>query len=393
LDIYDQRCIGCGKCVRHCPYGALSMKGTKAQVSEACAFCGACVESCPVEAIHLHQPHRALPKPAECRGVWIFGEQKEGVIQPVVYELIGKGRELADAAGEPLTVVVLGEGLDEAVDALKPYPVDTILQVEASALGIYAAEPYSRVFADLIEERTPSVVLAGATAIGRSFLARVAVYAETGLTADCTALAIQGGALEQIRPAFGGNIMAAIATPNHRPQMATVRHKVFAPAVRRGAGEAGVERIEVVDPKALLCRTRRGALNRSLENVVNLAEADMIVAGGRGLGRPEGFSLLASLAEVLGAGLAASRSAVDNGWIPYSHQVGQTGTTVAPKVYFAIGISGAIQHQVGMRSADCVVAINKDPAAPIFEVADYRIVGDLYEVVPALIEECRAGVC
>lgn len=389
LIISESKCIGCQKCVKQCPFGALEMDGKLAVVNDSCTFCGACVDSCPVKAITLHRVEKETADLSAYEGVWVFGEQKGGEIQSVVLELVNEGRKLADSLGQKLTVVVLGHNMDSACKDLLDYPVDSVLQVDDAGLADYASEPYGKVLSDLIKTRKPSVILAGATAIGRSFLARVAVEVKTGLTADCTGLDITDGILHQTRPAFGGNIMATILTPNHRPQMATVRHKVFKEA-EKGTGCGGsVEKVTVSDSNLLICRTKRLELISNEESTINIAEADIIVSGGRGMGKPENFAMLEDLAKALGGAVGASRAAVDSGWIPYSHQVGQTGKTVGPKLYIACGISGAIQHQVGMNSSDTIIAINKDPDAPIFNIASYGIVGDVFEVVPALIKEAQ----
>ena len=320
-------------------------------------------------------------------GVWVFGEQIDGVIQGVVHELIGKGRELADSLGEKLTVLVLGHGMDEACRELLEYPVDQVIQVDDPALKHYASEPYARVVSDLIDKRKPEIFLAGATAIGRSFLARVAVEIHTGLTADCTGLDItEERLLLQTRPAFGGNIMASILCAKHRPQMSTVRHKVMQAATKNGGRNGTLEKLGA-DGKLLLSRTKRLDWLPEISDTVNLVDADIIVSGGRGMQKPENFVLIEKLAKLLGGAVGSSRAAVDAGWMPYSHQVGQTGKTVQPKLYIACGISGAVQHRVGMSAADCIIAINKDPDAPIFTIANYGIVGDLFEVVPAMIRE------
>lgn len=384
------KCVGCQACVKACPFGAISMRDRKAVVEPtACTLCGACVPTCKFDAIRVVKTVEKSGGVADVsayRGVWVFGEQIDGTIQPVVLELIGKGRELADRLGEPLTVLVPGHGMDEACQALLDYPVDHVLQVDAPALANYDAEPYAAVLAGLIRERKPGVVLAGATCIGRAFLARVAVAVRTGLTADCTGLDItEEGGLLQTRPAFGGNIMASILCPHHRPQMATVRHKVMPEATKSPRG-GRVEKVGA-DGKQLFSRAKRLAFMPEVLSTVNLTEADIIVSGGRGLGKPENFELIEKLARALGGAVGSSRAAVDAGWIPYPHQVGQTGKTVGPKLYVACGISGAVQHLVGMSSAKTIVAINKDRDAPIFGVASYGIVGDLFEVIPALIRE------
>ncbi len=388
LLINAAKCVGCQICVKTCPFGALQMQGKLAVVNASCTFCGACVPSCKFGAITMTKAEKkAGVNIADYHGVWVFGEQIDGVIQGVVHELIGKGRELADNLGVPLTVMVLGHDMDAACRELLEYPVDVVLQVDDPSLKHYASEPYAQVVTDLIDKRKPEIFLAGATAIGRSFLARVAVAAHTGLTADCTGLDItEEKLLLQTRPAFGGNIMASILCARHRPQMSTVRHKVMQTAKKDGGRNGRVEKV-AADGRLLRSRTKRLDWLPELSNTVNLVEADIIVSGGRGLGRPEAFGMIEKLAKLLGGAVGSSRAAVDAGWKPYSHQVGQTGKTVQPKLYIACGISGAVQHLVGMSSSDRIIAINKDKDAPIFSVATYGIVGDVFEVVPAMIRE------
>ncbi|MDH5769542.1 MAG: electron transfer flavoprotein subunit alpha/FixB family protein, partial [Nitrospirota bacterium] len=250
-------------------------------------------------------------------------------------------------------------------------------------------EPYSQLFIQLIRKHQPEIVLAGATPIGRSFIPRVAARLGTGLTADCTSLEIDRETrnLLQIRPAFGGNIMATILCPNKRPQMATVRPRVM----KRGQyNEKRTGEIIPVNPDGISTRTKVVETVKEISDIfVNLQEADIIISGGRGLGNPQGFKLLEKLAGLLGGAVGSSRAAVDEGWISYSHQVGQTGKTVCPKIYFACGISGAVQHLVGMQSSDIIIAINKNPEAPIFNVATYGIVGDLYEIIPLFIKKIK----
>ncbi len=388
LIINAEKCVGCQICVKTCPFGALEMSGKLAVVNDACTFCGACVPSCKFGAIVMQKAEKKdVVNIADYKGVWVFGEQIDGVIQGVVHELIGKGRELADKLGVPLSVLVLGNDMDGACQELLQYPVDEVIQVDDPELKHYASEPYAQVVTDLINKMKPEIFLAGATAIGRSFLARVAVAAHTGLTADCTGLDITDERLLlQTRPAFGGNIMASILCAKHRPQMSTVRHKVMQAAVKDG-GRGGKLTKMTADGKLLVSRTKRLDWLPELSDTVNLVDADIIVSGGRGLGRPESFEMLEKLAKLLGGAVGSSRAAVDSGWMPYSHQVGQTGKTVQPKLYIACGISGAVQHLVGMQSSDNIIAINKDADAPIFSVATYGIVGDVFEVVPAMIRE------
>lgn len=391
LKIDLEKCVGCGSCVGACPFGVLSLDGAgKASVSEACTACGSCVEACPVGALELDRGEaKAAAGLDEWRGVWIYAEQREGELQGVTRELLGKGRELADSLGEKLTAVLLGSGVGGMTAELFEYGADRVIRVDRPELEHYTAEPYAEAMEALAKKYKPEVILAGATSVGRGFIAKVAVALHTGLTADCTGLEmdLEKRLLVQTRPAFGGNIMARIVCPDHRPQMATVRPKVFA-APERQAGRTGEEIVEDIELKPPVVRVVERV--KAMENEKNVAEAEIIVTGGRGLGKPENFALMRELADALGgAAVGASRAAVDAGWISAFHQVGQTGKTVRPKIYVACGVSGQIQHLVGMNSSDTIIAINKDPDAPIFGVADIGIVGDLFKVVPALIAELK----
>jgi electron transfer flavoprotein alpha subunit len=289
-----------------------------------------------------------------------------------------------------VSAVLIGNDLDDQLDELIWHGTDNIYLVEAPELASFQDEPYTNILVKLIEKYKPEILLCGATFIGRSLISRVAVKINTGLTADCTGLDIEPEKklLLQTRPAFGGNIMATIITPNHRPQMATVRHKVMQimPPDKHRKGKIIKENF---NSSQFNSRTKLLDIIEEVETLVNLSEADIIVSGGRGMGGAENFKLLEELAHILGAAVGASRAAVDSGWMPYSHQVGQTGRTVAPKIYFACGISGQIQHLVGMQSSKIIVAINKDPEAPIFKVATYGVVGDLFEIIPTLTQKFK----
>ena len=322
------------------------------------------------------------------KDVWIFAEQHEGRINTVTYELLGEGRKLADDLNMSLCAVLLGSNVSEQAQDLISHGADKVYVADKVELEYFRDEPYAAVLIDLVEKHKPNIFLCGATAIGRSLVSRVSLALRAGLTADCTGLAIDGdtGNLLQTRPAFGGNIMATIITPNTRPQMATVRHKVMKEAAT-DTSRTGEVLVQEIAETLLKCRTKRLRFEPEIESTVNIAEADIIVSGGRGLQKPENFSVVRDLAEVLGAGVGASRAAVDADWIPYSHQVGQTGKTVCPKIYFACGISGQIQHLAGMSSADIIIAINKDADAPIFKVATYGIVGDALKILPILTRE------
>ncbi|MDR1835905.1 MAG: electron transfer flavoprotein subunit alpha/FixB family protein [Fusobacteriaceae bacterium] len=322
--------------------------------------------------------------------VWVIGEQRDGVISPITVELLGEGRKLADALGKKLVAVIAGADLDEKVKELQHYGADSIIYVKDKLLAKFSTEGYALSVARVIREKKPEIVLFGATSLGRDIAPRVAAKIGTGLTADCTKLAIdpEDKKFLQTRPAFGGNLMATIICPKNRPQMATVRPGVMekAPYNEKAGGQ-----LEIYDPgltekdiRAKLIDTKSAG-----KKLVNLTGAKIIVSGGRGLKKPENFKLIEELAEALGGEVGASRAAVDSGWIDQSHQVGQTGTTVRPNVYIACGISGAIQHLAGMSESKYIVAINKDPGAPIFKVCDYGIVGDLNEIVPAITEAAK----
>ncbi|HBF4994696.1 TPA: electron transfer flavoprotein subunit alpha/FixB family protein [Clostridioides difficile] len=320
-------------------------------------------------------------------GVWVIGEQREGKINPVTIELIGEGRKLADQLGKELAVVIAGYEVEKEVKELLHYSVDKVYYINDPLLKDFTTDGYAISIANLIERKKPEVVLVGATSIGRDIAPRIAGKVGTGLTADCTKLEIDStdNKLLQTRPAFGGNLMATIVCPKNRPQMSTVRPGVMAKAVRNES-ETGI--LEVVTPELTekMIRTRLVEILPQEKKSVNLTDARIIVSGGRGLKRAEGFELIEELADKLGAEIGASRAAVDSGWIEHSHQVGQTGTTVRPELYIACGISGAIQHLAGMSDSKYIVAINKDAKAPIFSICDYGIVGDLYEIIPEMIE-------
>ncbi|HRZ15628.1 MAG TPA: electron transfer flavoprotein subunit alpha/FixB family protein [Candidatus Omnitrophota bacterium] len=327
------------------------------------------------------------------KDVWVFAEQKKGKVQSVAFELIGKARELAGKVGSKVAAVLIGSNMEMAAQELLCCGADIVYLVDAPQLANYQDEPYTTILVKLIKKYKPEIVLCGATFIGRSLISRVAIKIDAGLTADCTGLDIDPDKklLLQTRPAFGGNIMATIITPNHRPQMATVRHKVFAqPALDKSRKGKIVK--ETFPPEDLKSRTTLLDIVEEVEGLVNIAEADIIVSGGRALGNHENFKMLEELAQVLGGAVGSSRAAVDAGWMAYSHQVGQTGRTVAPKLYIACGISGQIQHLVGMQSSKIIIAINKDPDAPIFKIATYGIVGDVFEVVPALTKAFKKAL-
>lgn len=327
----------------------------------------------------------------ESKNLWVVVETEEGAAKNVGYELLSVGRTLADKLGQQLVALVMGKEVQGVAQTCIAYGADQVLLVEGDEYATYNTDAATYAVVTLIEKYHPSIVLYGATNNGRDLAPRVACRLETGLTADCTELDIdeETGLLVSTRPTFGGNLMATILCPDHRPQMSTVRPGVFKKGTpdEGRTGEIVAEDVHI-DPAQI--RVSLVERVKEVAEAVNLEEAEIIVSGGRGLKEEKGFDLIRELAGVLGATVGASRAAVDAGWISHVHQVGQTGKTVAPKLYIAVGISGAIQHLAGMSGSDTVVAINKDPDAPIFDVADYAVVGDLYEVVPALIEAIRA---
>lgn len=391
LKIDIEACIGCGVCEETCTYDAIEVVDGVAVVNEKCTLCGSCVDDCEVEALSIEGGEREVQADLdEWSGIMIYAEHRHGKIAPVSFELLGIGRELADQQKVPLSAVLLGSNLGDAARDLVAYGADAVYQVDDPALEHFTDEAYGNILEDVIREQKPEVVLAGATAIGRSFIPLVATALATGLTADCTELSIrpEDGVLLQTRPAFGGNIMATIECPHTRPQMATVRPRVMKTIPYDSDREGQIIEYQP-DPGRMQSRVK--VLNNVLEeqDQVNITEGEIIVSGGRGLENEKGFELIKQLADAVGGAVGASRAAVDSQWVAYPHQVGQTGKTVNPKLYIACGISGAIQHVVGMQSSETIVAINKDPDAPIFDVATYGVVGDLFEVVPKLIEKIK----
>lgn len=389
LIIDTELCIGCAACVATCPFGALRIEAGVAVVDERCTACSACLDVCPVEALSL-PASRAVAAPGDARGVWVWVEQADGKAHSISWEMMGQGRLLADALRVPLTACVLGAGVGEIAPEAIAYGADRVLLVDDPELAMFRTEAYALTLRQLIEKERPEILLLGASSRGRDLAGSVATSLHTGLTADCTGLEIdpQTRLLLQTRPAYGGNIMATITTPGHRPQMATVRHRVFDVPEPDPSRRGDIIAVEVVLPPESLASTVLSFVR--VGEQVNLADARIIVAGGAGVGGPDGFAPLRELADVLGGAVGASRAAVDAGWIPYAHQVGQTGRTVRPELYIACGISGAIQHRAGMSTSRVIVAINSDPHAPIFGIADYGIVGDCLQAVPALTRALRA---
>jgi caffeyl-CoA reductase-Etf complex subunit CarE len=387
------KCTGCGQCIEACPFAALELFDDKVAVNEGCTLCGACVEVCEYAALSLPEENAPIPEAARpVDGIWIFAEQRHCRLTPVAYELLGEGRRLAEILHLPVAAVLFGYQVRELAGDLIAGGADRVYLVDHPALADFVEEIYTIALAGLARLYSPEIILAGATYLGRAFIPRVAAALNTGLTADCTAFDIepQSRLLLQTRPAFGGNIMATILTHRSFPQMATVRPRVMK-RLSTSNGRQG-EIIPVV-----LAELDQPFQSRFVKNVseitetIPLGEAEVIIAGGRGLQDAKNFRLLEELAGLLGGTVGATRAAVDAGWISYQHQIGQTGKTVAPKIYFACGISGAAQHLVGMQSSDFIVAINSDPRAPIFQIADLGLVGDVFEIIPALIQQIKTN--
>lgn len=388
VKVIDDKCTGCTTCVDACPFEAIEMRNDKAFIKDNCTSCGVCVKNCPFDAIVKEEEAKVVVNDlSSYKGVWVFAEQREGKLLNVAVELLGEGRKIADKLGTKLTAVLLGNEVNDIAEKLIKYGADEVLYANSKLLEVYTTDGYTKVISDLIKERKPEIILIGATNIGRDLGPRLSARIHTGLTADCTRLEIdeEDNKLLMTRPAFGGNLMATIVCPNHRPQMSTVRPGVMERAKYDENREGNIELVDVRLSKEDIKATVEDVI-KSGKAEVPLEEASIIVSGGRGLGSKEGFELIEKLAKKLGGVVGASRATVDSGWIEHSHQVGQTGKTVRPKLYIACGISGAIQHLAGMQDAECIIAINKNPDAPIFTIADYGIVGDVNDIIPAMLE-------
>jgi electron transfer flavoprotein alpha subunit len=384
------KCSLCGVCVDVCPFGAITVGETAIDISDECTLCGMCVDTCEFGALSL--PEVGTGPAADLlayKGIWVFAEWREGTVHRVSHELLSTGRLLADKLGVSLAAVLLGHNLaEESSRELIAYGADMVYVVNHPELAHFRDDIYAKILVELICQKKPEVLLAGATSIGRSFIPRVAASLQTGLTADCTELDIsEERLLLQTRPAFGGNVMATIICPNKRPQMATVRPKVMKP-VRLPDHKGEIVPVSVSEA-CLLSRIEVLEVIPEKDQTAKLTEADAIVSGGRGLQKPENFSLIEEVAQLIKGAVGSSRGAVEEGWIAPSHQVGQTGRTVSPSLYMAVGISGAIQHLVGMQSSRIIVAVNRDPMAPIFDVASYGVVADLFEFIPAFIRKIK----
>lgn len=392
IEIILDKCTGCGLCVKACPFAAIKVKNKKAEIEANCTLCGSCVEVCKLDAIVLERPKPSDKDLSDYKDVWIFVELKGDEIKKVGFELASKARELADILGQKVGAVILGKKVSHLCDDIVAYGVDVVYTAENEYLNKFNTNNFTGILTGVILKYKPNIMLFPATHLGRDLAPRVAASLQVGLTADCTGLSIYDGLLLQTRPAFGGNIMADIITPNTRPQMATTRPNVMKIAKPDPSRKAMMISVPVeIDPKGMKI-TIKEIVKTTKEGSKSLDEADIVISGGRGMGSPENFKILEELAKTINGVVGASRAAVDAGWRPRTDQVGQSGKTVSPKLYIACGISGKIQHQVGMKGSDTIIAINTDPEAPIFDIADCGIVGDLFEIIPALNEELKKSL-
>ena len=384
LVIYQEKIKDKQQFIACCPFHALELVDGSVQISAACKMCKLCMKKSLNGEMEYIEDKVAVDK-SQWRGVCVYADHEDGDIHPVTFELIGKARELAQKINQPVNCLILGSGIREKAEELLHYGVDTVFVYDAPELKSFQIEPYAAVFEDFVNQNKPSVILVGATPVGRQLAPRMAARFRTGLTADCTVLDIQENTdLIQIRPAFGGNIMAQILTPHHRPQMATVRYKVMnaperCPEASGQIVECSIDR-EKLNSNIRVLRVKPKEKTKSIEN------AEVLVVAGRGVKSKADLAMLQTLAELLGGELACTRPLVES-----RRQIGLSGRTVRPKLIITCGVSGAVQFSAGMKSAEAIVAINRDEKAPIFTVAHIGMVGDIYEIVPMLVGKLQKG--
>lgn len=392
IEINHAKCTLCEECVSVCPFSALVREGHQIVVTESCRLCQICVKKCPEGAIYLQREDDVKPESrSDSTGVLVVAELSSSGLHPVTFELLGKGRSMADELGQKLYCIVVGENIGRFSQETLDYGVDTCFAYDHPELKHFRIEPYTNAVFDAIKRTNPAIVLCAATPLGRSLAPRVAVRCRTGLTADCTELEVrENGELVQIRPAFGGNIMAQIITPHHRPQMATVRYKVMEPAEYRRMPGARVVHCHL-EPHELKSGVRI-LQSEPKTGQSSISDAEVVVVAGRGLKSKADLHIIEELADLLGGQVGVTRPLVEAGWAEHTRQIGLSGRTIRPKLLITVGVSGAVQFTSSISGAELIVAINHDPQAPIFGVAHYGLVGDLYSIVEELLHELQRGV-
>ena len=388
IAVIERKCTGCEQCVSACPFSAIDMIGGKAQMNAACKVCGLCLKQCPQGAIIRLETKVDSVDKTKWSDILVFAEQSEGSLHPVCLELIGEAQRLAAGKDQRVKAVILGGHVEDCARELRHYGVDEVHVYEGEELSFFRADAFAACVEDCIKKIKPSVVLVGATALGRSLAPRLSTRFRTGLTADCTQLELKANTdLVQIRPAFGGNIMAQIVTPNTRPQFATVRYKVME-APKRMEEEKG-EVLRQRMPKAVRDSRVKLVSTEPVPKAANISDAEILVVAGRGLQKKEDLELVRELAGLLGGEYAVTRPLAEKGWESNARQIGLSGRTVRPKLIITFGVSGAIQFTAGMDQAEHIIAVNSDKDAPIFKLAHVCIVSDLYEVLPQMISKLK----
>ncbi len=388
IKINPEICTKCEVCIGRCPFQALEVKDEKVVVLQGCKACKVCINLCPHKAISFEEvKHQTIDKD-RYKGILVYVEHEDGVIHGVTYELINKALELAKKVNQSVSCLFIGSEIYDKADALLEYGVSHVYVYESEALQYFKVDSYTNVFEHCIHKSMPHTVLIGATTVGRSLAPKVATRFKTGLTADCTILDIKENTdLIQTRPAFGGNIMAQIVTENHRPQFSTVRYKVMDHAKKIDNPSGVKERVEI-DESLLKSKIEIIEVIEKLKEI-DISEAEVLVVAGNAVSDEKGMALVQSLADALSAQVAVTRPLVEKGWMTYQYQIGLSGRTVKPKLIITCGVSGAIQFVAGMENSEVIMAINIDENAPIFNIADYAVVGDVYEVLPSLIEKIK----
>lgn len=376
--------------IKICPFGALEEKNGELQINAACKMCKICVKKGPKGSIEFVEEEEKSIDKSLWKGIAVYVDHIDGVIHPVTYELIGKAKELAEKINHPVYTIMIGSDISKQSHEILHYGVDKVFVYDDEQLARFKIEPYTAVFEDFVQNVKPTAILVGATPVGRQLAPRLAARVRTGLTADCTKLEINENTdLVQIRPAFGGNIMAQILTPNNRPQMATVRYKVMDAPIRNSFETGEIINCDIESYKLGSKVEVLDIIPKEKEQFIE--SSDVLVVAGRGIKKEEDLQMIQELADLLGGQIACTRPMSESGWLEAKRQVGLSGRTVRPKLIITCGVSGAIQFVAGMNNSEQIIAINKDENAPIFKTAHYGIVGDLYEIIPNLIEQIKAS--